>query len=99
MYWEVLVVAGDFLGPIMGGVGLYEGIKGIAKSQAAANEDPFASVENLINQGQQKMAGLDAEISADQFASKIGASRAPAFGSLAAPVFTAQGLTGMSQHF
>ncbi len=94
-----LGVAGDFLGPIMAGVGLFEGIKGIAKEQAAENTDPYASVEKLIAQGQQKMAGLDADISADQFAEKIGGTRAPAFGSLAAPVFSAQGLTGMSQHF
>ena len=94
-----LGVAGDILGPIMGGVGLYESIKGIAESQSEANQDPYASVRKLIAQGQTKMQGMDAEISADQFAEKIGGTRAPAFGSLAAPVFTTQGLSGMSQHF
>jgi len=94
-----LGIAGDFLGPIMGGVGLYESIKGIAKSQADANNDPYASVEKLIAQGQAKMQGLDADISSDQFAEKIGGTRAPAFGSLAAPVFSTQSLTGLSQHF
>lgn len=94
-----LGIAGDFLGPIMGGVGLFEAAKGIAKSQADANNDPYASVEKLIAQGQAKMAGLDANISSDQFAEKIGGTRAPAFGSLAAPVFSTQSLTGMSQHF
>ena len=94
-----LGIAGDFLGPIMGGVGLFEAAKGIAKSQADANNDPYASVEKLIAQGQVKMQGLEANISADQFAEKIGGTRAPAFGSLAAPVFSTAGLTGMSQHF
>lgn len=94
-----LGVAGDFLGPIMGGIGLFEAAKGIAESQNEANQDPYASVEKLIAQGQAKMASLDADISSDQFAEKIGGTRAPAFGSLAAPVFSTAGLTGMSQHF
>ena len=94
-----LGVAGDFLGPIMGGIGLVEAAKGIAESQNEANQDPYASVEKLIAQGQAKMASLDADISSDQFAEKIGGTRAPAFGSLAAPVFSTQALTGMSQHF
>ena len=94
-----LGVAGDFLGPIMGGIGLFEAAKGIAESQNEASQDPYASVEKLIAQGQAKMASLDADISSDQFAEKIGGTRAPAFGSLAAPVFSTAGLTGMSQHF
>ena len=94
-----LGVAGDFLGPVMAGIGLFEGVKGMVKNQQDAGQDPYASVEKLIAQGQQKMAGLDADISADQFAEKIGGTRAPAFGSLAAPVFSTAGLSGMSQHF
>ena len=44
------------------------------------------------------MSGLEAQISSDQFAEKIGAN-APRFGSLAAPVFTTQGMGGGSMHF
>lgn len=94
-----LGVAGDFLGPILGGVGLFEAAKGIAESQNNAGQDPYAQVKKLIAQGQAKMAGLDSDISADQFAEKVAGTKAPAFGSLAAPVFSTQSLTGMSQHF
>ena len=94
-----LGLAGDFLGPAMAGFGLYEAAKGAAEAQKNANDDPYAAVQTLIAQGQTKMKGLDSEIQSDQFAEKVGGSRAPAFGSLAAPVFSTQSLTGMSQHF
>ncbi len=98
-FGSFLGIAGDFLGPILGGVGLFEAAKGIAESQNQAGQDPYAKVKALIAQGQAKMAGLDSDISADQFAEKVAGTKAPAFGSLAAPVFSTQGLTGMSQHF
>ena len=98
-FGSFLGIAGDFLGPVMGGIGLYEAAKGAADAENDADSDPYAAVKKIIAQGQTKMAGLDADISSDQFAEKIGGTRAPAFGSLAAPVFSTQGLTGMSQHF
>jgi len=94
-----LGLAGDFLGPVMAGYGLYEAAKGAAEAQKNANDDPYAAVQTLIAQGQTKMKGLDADIQSDQFAEKVSGTRAPAFGSLAAPVFSTQSLTGMSQHF
>jgi len=91
-----LGLAGDILGPVMGGIGLFEAAKGIAEDQDPT--DPYAKVRALISQGQQKMTGLEAQISSDQFAEKVGANM-PKFGSLAAPVFTTQGMGGGSMHF
>ena len=94
----LLGLGADLLGPIMGGVGLFEAAKGIAEDQNDAATDPYAKVRALINQGQAKMDGLEANIASDQFAEKIGAN-APKFGSLAAPVFSTQGVGGGSMHF
>jgi hypothetical protein len=91
-----LGLAGDILGPVMGGIGLFEAAKGIAEDQNPT--DPYAKVRGLIAQGQAKMSGLEAQISSDQFAEKIGAN-APKFGSLAAPVFSTQQMGGGSMHF
>ena len=91
-----LGLAGDILGPVMGGIGLFEAAKGIAEDQNPT--DPYAKVRALISQGQQKMTGLEAQISSDQFAEKVGANM-PSFGSLAAPVFSTQGMGGGSMHF
>lgn len=91
-----LGLAGDILGPVMGGIGLFEAAKGIAEDQNPT--DPYAKVRALIAQGQAKMGGLEAQISSDQFAEKVG-SNMPKFGSLAAPVFSTQGIGGGSMHF
>lgn len=95
---SLLGVGADLLGPILGGVGLFEAAKGIAEDQNDAAMDPYAKVRALINQGQAKMDGLEANIASDQFAEKIGAN-APKFGSLAAPVFSTEGMGGGSMHF
>lgn len=95
---SILGLGADLLGPIMGGVGLFEAAKGIAEEQNDAATDPYAKVRTLIAQGQAKMDGLEANIASDQFAEKIGAN-APKFGSLAAPVFSTQGVGGGSMHF
>jgi hypothetical protein len=94
---SLLGLGADLLGPIMGGVGLFEAAKGIAEDQNAP-DDPYAKVRALIAQNQQKMSGLESQISSDQFAEKIGAN-APKFGSLAAPVFSTQSAVGGSMHF
>jgi hypothetical protein len=94
---SLLGFGADLLGPILGGVGLVESAEAIAKNQDGA--DPYAAVRKLIAQGTQKEQALDADIASDQFASKIGGTRAPAFGSLAAPVFSTQSMAGMSGHF
>jgi hypothetical protein len=95
---SLLGIGADLLGPILGGVGLFEAAKGIAEDQNDAATDPYAKVRALINQGQAKMDGLEANIASDQFAEKIGAN-APKFGSLAAPVFSTEGMGGGSMHF
>jgi hypothetical protein len=91
-----LGIAGDLLGPAMAIFGGVEAAKGIAEEQDPS--DPYAKVRTLIAQGQAKMANLEGAISSDQFAEKLG-SQAPAFGSLAAPVFSTEQMAGMSGHF
>lgn len=91
-----LGVAGDLLGPAMAIFGGIEAAKGIAEEQDPS--DPYAKVRALIAQGQNKMDSLEGAISSDQFAEKLG-SQAPAFGSLAAPVFSTESMAGMSGHF
>ena len=70
-------------GAITGGIGLAETIK-------ESNENPYASIQGKLNAYQQKIGGLENQVSADQFESKLGAGM-PRFGSLSVPqVDTAQ---------
>lgn len=93
---SLLGLGADLLGPAMAIFGGVEAAKGIAEDQNPT--DPYAKVRALIAQNQAKMGGLETQISSDQFAEKIGAN-APKFGSLAAPVFSTQGMGGGSMHF
>tara|TARA_R110002020_G_scaffold5829_4_gene23872 strand:+ start:1847 stop:3847 length:2001 start_codon:yes stop_codon:yes gene_type:complete len=88
-----------FLAPIMAGYGMYSGIKDMDKQYGSEGDDPYAKVRGELQAGQEKVGAMGAQISADQFASKVGGA-APAFGSLAAPTFsTAQQLGGATGHF
>lgn len=97
---------GGFLGDLVPVVGAgfaaytgYESIKDMDKTYGSAGDDPYAAVRADLAQGQAKIQGLTAQISSDQFASKVGGA-APAFGSLAAPTFsTAQQTGGATGHF
>jgi len=94
-------MAADVLGPaaaIWGGVEAIKGLKEGVEDSTGAN-DPWTKAESLISMAQGKASGLNAEISADQFSSKIGGGR-PAFGSLSAPTFdTSQVGAMMGSHF
>ncbi len=88
-----------FLAPIMAGYGLYTGLKDMNDKYGSEGDDPYAKVRTELQAGQEKVGAMGAQISADQFASKVGGA-APAFGSLAAPTFsTAQQLGGATGHF
>ena len=65
----------------------------LAKTIKDQSTDPYASIRGQITSAQNKIQGLQADVSADEFASKIG-SRAPAFGSLAAAPQMAQQMGG-----
>ena len=101
-----LSTAGGFLGdllPIVGvglaGYTLYESLDDIDKGMGEEGNDPYAKVRADLAQGQSKVQSMTAQISADQFSSKVGGA-APAFGSLAAPTFsTAQQMSGATGHF
>lgn len=93
---------GDILpvvGPILAGVGLFEGFHKLNKPYGDAGPDPYATVRATLATGQTKLNNLGTQISSDQFATKVGQT-APAFGSLAAPAFsTAQQMSGATGHF
>ena len=89
----------DILGPAMAVFGAIEGIRGAIKATAEQNTDPFATAKGLISKAQGQISGMDASISADQFASKVGAS-VPSFGSLAAPTMDTSAISsGLGGHF
>lgn len=79
-------VLGDAI-PIVGaGLGLYSAISSgmdLAKTIKDENTDPYAGIRGQLASAQSRITGLQSDVSADEFASKIGA-RQPQFGSLAA---------------
>jgi len=85
-----LSTAASVLGGIAGIAGIGFGAYGIYESiedaHAAANQptDPYAKVEGMLASDQSKMDTMNASISSDQFASKLG-NVTPSFGSLAVP--------------
>ena len=101
-----LSMFGGFLGDLMPVVGvglagysLYESLDDMNKAYGSEGDDPYAKVRADLSQGQGKIDAITANISADQFSSKVGGA-APSFGSLAAPTFsTAQESTGGGGHF
>ena len=78
----------DILGPAAAMWGGIEAAKEIAHVNAGG--DPYSAVEGIIGKEQGVQNHLNAAISSDQFAEKVGSAR-PSFGSLAAPVFTTVG--------
>ena len=87
------------MGVGLAGYTLYESLDDIDKGMGEEGNDPYAKVRADLAQGQSKVQSMTAQISADQFSSKVGGA-APAFGSLAAPTFsTAQQMSGATGHF
>jgi hypothetical protein len=86
-----LGLLGDVLGPAAAIFGGIEAARGIAKD--AGDADPYAKVKGMIATATQQQAGMNAEISADSFASMVGAGK-PSFGSLAAPTMDSSMLMG-----
>ena len=74
----------DLLGPAAAIYGIIEAGHGLYEDAKLQSDSAFKQANTVIAQAQQQQAGLSADISADQFASKVGAAR-PSFGSLAAP--------------
>ena len=74
----------DILGPAAALYGIIEAGHGLYEDAKLQSNDAFKQANTVIAQAQQQQNSLTADISADQFASKVGAAR-PSFGSLAAP--------------
>lgn len=97
--------AGGYLAdaiPVVGfGLGLWGLISGsedIADKIKDEDSDPYASLRPKLAQAQQQISSLQNTVSADEFASKIGA-RAPQFGSLAVgPVMDTAKQQGIALH-
>lgn len=76
--------------PVVGwGVGLYTLISGGMDLAKEIKDDPEKQAQKLVNQSNSKVAAAEAQVSSDQFQSRIGA-QAPSFGSLAAAGARAQ---------
>lgn len=97
---SVAGVLGDAI-PVVGfGLGLYSAISSgmdLSKTIKDEDSDPYAGIRGQLAAAQGKITGLETDVSADEFASKIGA-RAPSYGSLAAsPQMTSQ-MGGIALH-
>ena len=96
---------GSFLGdaiPLVGfGLGVYGLISGSQDIDASINDgnaDPYASIRPKLKAAQSQITGLETDVSADEFASKVGA-RAPQFGSIAAsPNMDTSKMQGVALH-
>ena len=103
---DALAIAGrgigmlaDVLGPAAAIYGIIEAGHGLYEDAKLQSDDAFQQAKGVIAQAQQQQNNLSADISADQFASKVGAAR-PSFGSLAAPSLdTSQGMMAGGGHF
>lgn len=92
-------VLADVLGPAAAIYGIIEAGHGLYEDAKLQSDDAFKQANTLIGRAQIQQNNLSSDISADQFASKIGASM-PSFGSLAAPSMdTSQMMGGGSVQF
>lgn len=95
-------ILGDLIPFVGAGLGIYalvEAGEHASEASKEMDEDPYASVRGKIQSAEQKMKQMNATISADQFASKIGAGAVPV-GSLAIPApDTARQMIGVGSHF
>jgi hypothetical protein len=88
-----------FVGVGLGIYGIVEAVKHGEESEKEMTEDPYASIRGKIQSAEQQMKSMNATISADQFASKIGAGPVPV-GSLAIPApDTSRQMIGVGSHF
>ena len=70
----------------------------MAKTIKEASEDPYAAIRPKLKAADNKIKGLETQVSADEFASKIG-GRMPQFGSLAAsPAMDTAKMQGVALH-
>ncbi len=88
--------------PFIGfGIGLYSLIEGgmdLSKTIQEESEDPYAAIRPKLKAAGNKIKGLETQVSADEFASKIG-GRMPQFGSLAAsPSMDTSKMQGVALH-
>ena len=94
----------DFLGaaaPWLGGIGAIAGlgttIWETVKAARDSGNNPYAKIQGQVDAANAQTAQLTANISSDQFASKIGA-QAPRYGSLAVPQMNTATQSGVALH-
>lgn len=95
-------ILGDLIPFVGAGLGIYSLVEAGEHASQADKEmgaDPYASVRGKIQSAEKQMKQMNSTISADQFASKIGAGAVPV-GSLAIPApDTARQMMGSGGHF
>lgn len=80
---SALGTAAGVAGTALSAFGIGAGIYGLVETIKDEDSDPYAKIRGQLAQAQTKITGFENDVSADEFASKIGA-RQPQFGSLAA---------------
>ncbi len=96
---SALGTAAGVAGTALSAFGIGAGIYGLVETIKDEDSDPYAKIRGQLAQAQTKITGFENDVSADEFASKIGA-RQPQFGSLAARpnMDTAMGGGGIALH-
>lgn len=94
-------VLGDIAGVAgfgLGAYGLISGIEDYVKASKESFSDPYASIRPQLTAAQNKITGLENQVSADQFESKLGIAP-PSYGSMAVPTYDTAKMFGGSGHF
>tara|TARA_R110001606_G_scaffold161248_1_gene305153 strand:- start:1332 stop:2330 length:999 start_codon:yes stop_codon:yes gene_type:complete len=94
---DFMSAAAPWLGGLGAAVGLAATIWETAKAGADAGSDPYKKIQGQVDAANAQTAQLTANISSDQFASKIGAA-APRYGSLAVPQMNTAVQPGVALH-
>ena len=78
--------------------GLVSGIEDYVKASKMSFGDPYASIRPQLTAAQNKITGLENQVSSDQFESKLGIAP-PSYGSMAVPTYDTAKMFGGSGHF
>jgi len=78
--------------------GLVSGIEDYVKASKMSFGDPYAALRPQLTAAQNKITGLENQVSADQFESKLGIAP-PSYGSMAVPTYDTAKMFGGSGHF
>ena len=78
--------------------GLVSGIEDYVKASKMSMGDPYSAIRPQLTAAQNKITGLENQVSSDQFESKLGIAP-PSYGSMAVPTYDTAKMFGGSGHF